>query len=98
MLFINHRTNAQEAKDYFTRDMERSDYYLRDAEEMPARWHGMGAELLGLSGTVDKERYFALCDNINPATGERLTAHTKSTRRILYDFTFDAPKGFSLEH
>lgn len=98
MLFINHRTNAQEAKDYFTRHMERSDYYLRDAEEMPGQWHGMGAELLGLSGTVDKERYFALCDNINPATGERLTAHTKTNRRILYDFTFDAPKSVSLAY
>ena len=96
MLFINHRTNAQEAKDYFTRHMERSDYYLRDSEEMPGQWHGLGAELLGLSGTVDKERYFALCDNINPATGERLTPHTKTNRRILYDFTFDAPKSVSL--
>jgi conjugative relaxase-like TrwC/TraI family protein len=96
MLFINHRTNAQEAKDYFTRHMERSDYYLRDSQEMPGQWHGLGAELLGLSGTVDKERYFALCDNLNPATGERLTPHTKTERRILYDFTFDAPKSVSL--
>ena len=54
MLFINHRTNAQEAKDYFTKHMDRDDYYLRDAQEMPGEWHGMGAELLGLSGTVDK--------------------------------------------
>src|SRR5580700_3204155 len=76
--------------------MERSDYYLRDAQEMPGQWHGLGAELLGLSGTVDKERYFQLCDNINPATGERLTPHNKGNRRILYDFTFDAPKSVSL--
>ena len=46
MLFINHRTNAQEAKDYFTRHMERSDYYLRDSQEMPGEWHGLGKELL----------------------------------------------------
>lgn len=96
MLFINHRTNAQEAKDYFTRHMERSDYYLRDAQEMPGGWHGLGAQLLGLSGTVDKDRYFSLCDNINPATGGKLTPHTKGSRRILYDFTFDAPKSVSL--
>jgi len=98
MLFINHRTNAQEAKDYFTRHMERSDYYLRDSEEMPGQWHGLGSQLLGLTGTVDKERYFALCDNLNPATGERLTAHNKNNRRILYDFTFDAPKSVSLAY
>jgi conjugative relaxase-like TrwC/TraI family protein len=98
MLFVNHRTNAQEAKDYFTRHMERSDYYLRDAQEMPGQWHGLGAELLGLDGTVDKERYFALCDNRNPSTGEQLTPHTKNTRRILYDFTFDCPKSVSLAY
>jgi conjugative relaxase-like TrwC/TraI family protein len=98
MLFINHRTNAQEAKDYFTRHMERSDYYLRDSQEMPGEWHGLGGELLGLSGTVDKDRYFSLCDNINPATGKRLTAHTKDNRRILYDLTFDAPKSVSLAY
>jgi conjugative relaxase-like TrwC/TraI family protein len=98
MLFVNHRTNAQEAKDYFTRHMERTDYYLRDSQEMPGQWHGLGSELLGVSGTVDKERYFALCDNINPATGESLTPHTKASRRILYDFTFDAPKSVSLAY
>jgi len=98
VLFINHRTNAQEAKDYFTRHMDRSDYYLRDAQEMPGQWHGLGAEVLRLSGTVDKERYFQLCDNINPATGERLTPHNKGNRRILYDFTFDAPKSVSLAY
>jgi conjugative relaxase-like TrwC/TraI family protein len=98
VLFINHRTNAQEAKDYFTRHMERSDYYLRDSQEMPGEWHGLGSELLGLSGTVDKDRYFSLCDNINPATGKRLTPHTKGDRRILYDFTFDAPKSVSLAY
>lgn len=98
MLFINHRTSAQEAKDYFTRHMERSDYYLRDSQEMPGEWHGLGSELLGLSGTVDKDRYFSLCDNINPATGKSLTPHTKGNRRILYDFTFDAPKSVSLAY
>ena len=97
MLFITPRPK-QEAKDYFTQHMDRADYYLNDAPEMPGEWHGMGAELLGLSGTVDKERYFQLCDNINPATGESLTPHTKTNRRILYDFTFDAPKSVSLAY
>src|ERR1700761_2062009 len=78
--------------------MDRSDYYLRDAQEMPGQWHGLGAELLGLSGTVDKERYFQLCDNINPATGDRLPPHNKTSRRILYDFTFDCPKTVSLAY
>ena len=61
--------DAKQAKDYFTRHMERADYYLKGGPEMAGQWHGLGAEMLGLSGTVDKERYFQLCDNINPETG-----------------------------
>jgi conjugative relaxase-like TrwC/TraI family protein len=96
MLFITPQADSKQAKDYFTQHMDRADYYLKDAPEIAGQWHGLGAELLGLSGTVDKERYFQLCDNINPATGEALTPHTKSNRRVLYDFTFDTPKSVSL--
>jgi conjugative relaxase-like TrwC/TraI family protein len=53
---------------------------------------------LGLSGTVDQERYFALCDNLNPVTKEQLTPVTRGNRRVLYDFTFDAPKSVSLAY
>lgn len=98
MLFIKPATDTKQAKDYFTRDLSQPDYYLKDAPEMAGQWHGLGAELLGLSGTVDQQRYFALCDNINPATGEQLTPHTKGNRRVLYDFTFDAPKSVSLAY
>jgi conjugative relaxase-like TrwC/TraI family protein len=98
MLFITPAKGAKEAKDYFTRHMAVSDYYLRDAAEFAGQWHGLGAELLGLSGTVDKESYFKLCDNINPKTGEQLTQRTKSDRRVLYDFTFDCPKTVTLAY
>jgi conjugative relaxase-like TrwC/TraI family protein len=98
MLFITPARNAKEAKDYFTRHMSTSDYYLRDAAEFAGQWHGLGAELLGLSGQVDKESYFKLCDNINPKTNEPLTQRTKTERRALYDFTFDAPKSVTLAY
>ena len=98
MLFITPQANTTQAKAYFTQHMDRADYYLKDAPEMPGEWHGLGAEAMGLSGTVDKARYFQLCDNINPATGEQLTPHTKGNRRVLYDFTFDAPKSVSLAY
>jgi conjugative relaxase-like TrwC/TraI family protein len=97
MLFITPARNAKEAKDYFTRHMS-SDYYMRDAAEFAGEWHGLGAELLGLSGTIDKESYFKLCDNINPKTDEPLTQRTKAERRVLYDFTFDAPKSVTLAY
>jgi conjugative relaxase-like TrwC/TraI family protein len=98
MLFVNAATDNKQAKDYFTASLSRPDYYLQDAPEIPGQWHGLGGELLGLSGTVDRDRYFALCDNLNPATGKQLTPHTKGNRRILYDFTFDAPKSVSLAY
>jgi conjugative relaxase-like TrwC/TraI family protein len=98
MLFISHRSNAQEAKDYFTRDLARADYYLKDAPEVAGQWHGLGAELLGLEGEVKQEDFFALCDNLNPESGERLTPRMKADRRVLYDFTFDAPKSVTLAY
>ena len=96
MLFITPAASARHAKDYYTEHMSRSDYYLKSSPEMAGQWHGLGADLLGLDGTVDKERYFALCDNHNPATGGQLTPHSKGNRRVLYDFTFDAPKSVTL--
>jgi len=98
MLFITPAKGAKEAKDYFTRHMAVSDYYLRDATECAGHWHGLGAELLGLAGTIDKESYFKLCDNINPKTGEQLTPITRGVRRVLYDLTFDAPKSVTLAY
>jgi conjugative relaxase-like TrwC/TraI family protein len=98
MLFITPAKGSKEAKDYFTRHMAVSDYYLRDATECAGHWHGLGAELLGLSGTVDKESYFKLCDNINPKTGEQLTPITRGERRVLYDFTFDVSKSVTLAY
>ena len=95
MLSVTPSVNAQQAKDYFTRHMDR-DYYLRDSAEFAGEWHGRGAEMLGLKGQVDKESYFRLCDNLDPRTGEPLTPRTKSDRRVSYDFTFNAPKSVTL--
>jgi conjugative relaxase-like TrwC/TraI family protein len=98
MLFINHQANTKGAKDYFTQHLSKSDYYMRDAQEVVGSWHGHGAELLGLSGQVDKDNYFRLCENLNPVTGEQLTPRVKANRRVLYDLTFEAPKSVSLAY
>jgi conjugative relaxase-like TrwC/TraI family protein len=98
MLFITPSSNSQAAKDYYTRQLERSDYYMKDAAEMPGQWHGLGTKLLGLKGEVKREDYFSLCDNQHPETGQSLTRNTRADRRVLYDFTFDAPKSVSLAY
>lgn len=98
MLFITPTSDARGAKDYFTRALSQPDYYVRDAQELAGQWHGLGAELLGLSGEVRQEDFFALCDNQNPVTGEQLTPRSKEGRRVLYDFTFDTPKAVSLAY
>ena len=78
---------------YYVEEMGR--YYL-DGDEPPGRWHGAGAEALGLSGTVDDGDFLALMDGLDPATGEALgTGHTARTVRG-FDVTCSAPKSVSL--
>ena len=98
MLFITPTTSATEAKDYYTRQLAPSDYYTKDMAEMPGQWHGLGSELLGLKGDVQQKDFFALCDNLHPETGKNLTRNKQADRRVLYDFTFDAPKSVSLAY
>jgi conjugative relaxase-like TrwC/TraI family protein len=99
VIFVNHVKNASQAKDYYAQHLAPGDYYNgKDAAEMQGIWHGQGATKLGLSGEVKQEDYYRLCDNINPATGGQLTPRTKDDRRVLTDFTFDAPKSVSLAY
>ena len=98
MIFINHQKSAKAAKDYYTQHIAPGDgkYYTEEnAQQMKGVWHGRGAEMLQLSGEVRQEDFFKLCDNINPATGERLTARTDADRRVLTDITLDTPKSVS---
>jgi conjugative relaxase-like TrwC/TraI family protein len=98
MLFINTSAGSAWAKNYYTRQLAPSDYYTKDMAESPGQWHGLGAELLGLKGDVQQKDFFALCDNLNPKTGENLTRNTQAQRRVLFDLTFSAPKAVSLAY
>jgi conjugative relaxase-like TrwC/TraI family protein len=84
MLFINTSAGSAWAKNYYTRQLAPSDYYTKDMAESPGQWHGLGAELLGLKGDVQQKDFFALCDNLNPKTGENLTRNTQAQRRVLF--------------
>ena len=91
MLRIVPTSSAAQAKSYY----RQADYYTQD-QELPGVWHGRGAARLGLTGNVDKAQFDALCDNLNPTTGEPITLATRANRTVGYDFNFHAPKSLSL--
>src|SRR6185369_1355518 len=93
MLRIVQNSRPADAKSYF----RTSDYYTaKQADELLGRWGGKAAATLGLQGTVFKKDFERLCDNLDPNSGEQLTAKTRSDRTCGYDFNFNAPKSLSL--
>jgi conjugative relaxase-like TrwC/TraI family protein len=88
MFRIRTLTDARQAKSYY----QQSDYYL----ETPGEWMGKGAARLGLKGPAAQKDFEALCDNINPATGQALTALTIEGRRIGNDFNFNSSKSVGI--
>src|SRR5262249_47451475 len=87
MLRIIQNSSASGAKSYFST----ADYYT-EGQELFGTWRGAGAKRLGLSGTVEKRDWDALCDNRDPRTDKTLTVRQKSNRRVGYDFNFHVPK------
>jgi conjugative relaxase-like TrwC/TraI family protein len=97
MLRVTASTSSSGAKRYFGESLTRDDNaYYHEGQEVAGLWGGKAAERLGLLGPVDQESYFALCDNRDPASGERLTPRQKENRRVGYDWTFSAPKAVSV--
>src|ERR1700683_228501 len=91
MIRITEQASAKDAKRYYAT----ADYYT-EGQELVGSWGGKGASRLGLSGTVDKDSFERLCDNLDPRTGEQLTVRTRAERTVGYDFTFSVPKSVSL--
>ena len=87
MIRISQQDSASAAKKYYST----ADYYT-EGQELVGSWGGKGASRLGLSGTVDKDSFERLCDNLDPRTGEQLTVRTRTERTVGYDFTFSVPK------
>lgn len=95
MLRITPNSSEAGAKAYYTEGLARADYYVK-GQEVAGSWGGKSAAMLGLSGPVSRDGFFALCENRKPGTDERLTARTNDARRVGYDFTFNAPKSVSV--
>jgi conjugative relaxase-like TrwC/TraI family protein len=98
------------AKEYFEEHLCAGDYYS-EGQSIAGQWLGKGAESLHLAGTVQRDEFLRLCDNLDPRTGQRLTQRLKTTRtvagdagevhevanrRVFYDFTFSPPKSVSI--
>lgn len=90
---ITQHDSAQGAKGYY----EVSDYFEAGPEELKGTYLGRTAEMLGLTGGVDKESFERMVDNLHPTTGERLRPRTRDKRNG-WDITLSAPKSFSILH
>ena len=91
MLRIRQNTHVLGAKGYYSS----ADYYS-EGQELTGRWRGLAAQRLGLEGEVKQPDWDALCDNLHPKTGKRLTGRTDADRTVGYDFNFHVPKSLSL--
>lgn len=97
MIRMIQNKSASGAKSYFATELNQADYYIND-QELKGRFQGKLAERLGLGLDADKDSFFALCENINPKTGENLTWMTKDNRTVGYDINFHCPKSVSIVH
>lgn len=91
MLRIIQNSHAAGAKSYYSS----SDYYV-DGQERNGIWRGEGAKTLGLTGEIKRADWDALCDQLNPATGEKLLQRRKDNRTVGYDLNFHVPKSVSV--
>ena len=88
--------SASEASDYVLHEyLVRNDKAHRTAN----RWHGGGAEVLGLPELVSRRRFVAVLEGHVPGTDIRLgrVVDGEFQHRPGWDCTFSAPKSVSLE-
>jgi conjugative relaxase-like TrwC/TraI family protein len=105
MLTPKPQLNLQHAKEYFREHLSIGDYYA-EGETVSGEWFGEAAEKLGLKGRVGEKEFLALCEGLNPGTGQKLTLRQNgkrreghkmvANRRVFYDFTISPPKSVSV--
>ncbi len=70
-------------------------YYL-DSDEPPGRWHGMGAERLGLIGHVVDEDFLDVMAGVRPCSGGATLGRSFGENSVRgFDVTSSAPKSVS---
>jgi conjugative relaxase-like TrwC/TraI family protein len=97
MIRMIQSRSASRAKKYFNDALIKSDYYINNAE-LPGAFQGRLVERLNLTEEISKFQFHALCENINPQTGDRLTSRNHQQRTVGYDINFHCPKSVSILH
>ena len=92
MLRITTQRSAAQVKRYY----EHSDYYEDGPNALKGYWIGKGAEALGLTGYVDKNKFDRIAENLHPFEERSLTPRTRADRRVGWDLTFSVSKSVSL--
>jgi conjugative relaxase-like TrwC/TraI family protein len=89
---LSRLTDPAAAAAYYEAD----DYYTGDAKA-PSRWHGRGAEALGLQGEVDSDTFAAMLEGKLPdGTVLGTTRNGAREHKLGWDLTFSAPKSVSV--
>jgi len=94
------RSGIDSTMRYFDDHLQVGDYYLEQDHDGPsqAEWLGAGAARLGLLGVVKRDDFEAITKNLNPSSGDRLTARMNraDNRRTWWDVAVSPPKDVSV--
>jgi conjugative relaxase-like TrwC/TraI family protein len=93
MLRIIQNRSPASAASYYSH----AEYY-GEGQEKAGVWGGKTAEMLGLEGKIQESDFQALCNNLDPRTGQQLTARHNADRTVGYDFNWHVPKGVTLAY
>lgn len=85
--------SATSAQSYYSH----AEYY-GEGQEKSGHWCGKTARMLGLEGRIEEADFSAMCHNIDPRSGQQLTARQSGNRTVGYDFNWHVPKGVSLAY
>jgi len=100
MLRASPPLTVGQASHYYRSEFSLGDYYAeRESEGIVAsRWHGRGADELGLSGRVKADHFARLLEGKDPSGREVLVAHREGLdeRRAGWDVTVSPHKSVSL--
>jgi len=97
VISIGKLTSVEQAVRYLREAVadQQLEYYTARGES-PGRWHGPGAEALGLRGEVTDTDFAAVLSGKHPTTSEDLGRHWSRQHVVAFDVAVSAPKDVSI--